>query len=374
MMRPRIFSLVLCSLGALSLSAPAHHDKIIVDEPPDEFNEDWVPGDESTSPFHRQRFGDTYLERIENGQIFTVASEMISLFDALDWGEHEAQQQKILNQLQRFRGAIRVALETPGIEGPLDLKAEQNIFIEELNKQEFGLHSLTIETIADDSGEDVSGYFRDTSDEILLYEWAEDGDKVRLLLTTEQVRQWRLLENALLNLINDQVGLVSAANIMELKNAVERWENVLDKGYSMMPWESYLNGRWIDLPKRDFGPPDHQWIVLHPTLGLELSIDDLGESRVKETLHIEAIGHIWYRGRQLQDYAGISGTISFREDLDPGIGVLVHFKRNWSLGLTWHDVDEDPFLFFSVDLFNFAKQEIPKYVERYNGVKAMIKE
>jgi len=161
---------------------------------------------------------------------------------------------------------------------------------------------------------------------------------------------------------------------MELKNAVERWENFLNKGYSMMPWESLLNGWWLDLPQNDFGPPDHQWIILHPTLGLELSVDDLDESRVKETLHIEALGHIWYRGRQLEDYAGISATISLREDLDPGIGMLVHFKRNWNLGLVWHDVDEDPFLFFSVDLFNFAKQEIPKYVDRYNDVKAMTRQ
>ena len=61
-----------------------------------------------------------------------------------------------------------------------------------------------------------------------------------------------------------------------------------------------------------------------------------------------------------------------RDDLDPGIGALVHFKRNYSFGVTWHGEDEDPFLFFSVDLFSFAKQKAPQYVEKYEDLRARL--
>ena len=379
-MRTRILALVLCTLVALLVGAPALSAQTLVDagDVPSEFEDvsvdDWVSeSEERTSPFHQQRFVDTYADDIQTGRIFAVASEMISLFDAQDWGENEPKQEKILNQLQHFLDALKVALDSPGIEGSLDTKAEQNIFLEAFNTEEFGLHTLKMEEIADASGEDVSGYFKGTPNELLLYEWAEDGNKVRLLLTPEQMRQWRLLQNALSNLVTEQVALVSASNVQELKDAVERWENFLDRGYSQMPWESLVNGWLIEPPGfPELGPPGHQWILLHPTVGLELSVDPLDEAKVKEAMHVEFLGHIWYRGEQLGDYWGVSATVSLREDLDPGVGVQVHIKRNWNLGVTWPDVDEDPFLFFSVDLFRFAKQNASKYVAEYEGVRAQL--
>ena len=377
-MRTRILALVLCTLVALVIGAPSLSARTLVDEVPSEFEDvsvdDWVSeSEERTSPFHRQRFADAYAEKIQAGEVLAVASEMISLFDAQDWGENEPKQEKILNQLQHFLDALKVALDSPGIEGSLDTKAEQNIFLEAFNTGEFGLHTLKMEEIADASGEDVSGYFKGTPNELLLYEWAEDGNKVRLLLTPEQMRQWRLLQNALSNLVTEQVALVSASNVQELKDAVERWENFLDRGYSQMPWESLVNGWLIEPPGfPELGPPGHQWILLHPTVGLELSVDPLDEAKVKEAMHVEFLGHIWYRGEQLGDYWGVSATVSLREDLDPGVGVQVHIKRNWNLGVTWHDVDEDPFLFFSVDLFRFAKQNASKYVAEYEDVRAQL--
>jgi len=373
-MRTRILALFLCVLVALLAGAPPLSAQPPVDEVPSEFEDvpidDWEP-EERSSPFHRERFEDTYADEIQTGQIFTVASEMISLFDAQDWGENEPKQEKILNQLQHFLDALKVALHSPGIEGSLDTKAEQNIFLEAFNREEFGLHTLKMETLTDPSGEDVSGYFKGTADELLLYEWDEDGDSVLLLLTSEQMRQWRLLQNALSNLVTEQVALVVASNVQELKDAVERWENFLDRGYSQMPWESLVNGWLIEPPGfPELGPPGHQWILLHPTIGLELSVDPLDEAKIKEAMHVEFLGHIWYRGKQLGDYWGVSATVSLREDLDPGVGVLVHIKRNWNLGVTWHDVDEDPFLFFSVDLFRFAKQNASKYVAEYEDVRA----
>jgi len=379
-MRTRILALFLCVFMALLAGAPPLSAQTPVDagEVPSEFEDvsvdDWVSeSEERTSPFHRQRFEDTYADKIQAGQIFAVASEMISLFDAQDWGENEPEQKKILNQLQRFLAALKIALLSPGIDGPLETKLEQNIFLAAFNKEGFGLDALKMEEIADTSGEDVSCYFKGTADELLLYEWDEDGDKVHLLLTPEQMRQWRLLQNALSNLVTEQVALVSAENVQELKDAVERWENFLGRGYSQMPWESLVNGWLIEPPGfPELGPPGHQWILLHPTVGLELSVDPLDEAKVKEAMHVEFLGHIWYRGKQLGDHWGVSATVSLREDLDPGVGVLVHIKRNWNLGVTWHDVDEDPFLFFSVDLFRFAKQNASKYVAEYEDVRAQL--
>jgi hypothetical protein len=374
-MRTRPLALTLIALAALLIGAPWVEARIAAEEVPPEFTDasvdSWVSeAEKATSPFSRQRFSDAYATEIRDGQLRRVAGEMISLFEAQDWGDNEPGRQKILNQLHRFLAALETALNSPGIEGPLETKLEQNIFLAALNEQEFGLRSLQMETLTDENGEDVTGYFGGTPDELLLYEWAEDGESVQLLLAPGEARQWRLLENALSNLVYEQVALVSEANIQEMRHAVDRWENFLDRGYSQMPWESLING-WLIKPP-ELGPPSHQWLLLHPAAGLELGVDPLDETRMKEAMQVELLGHIWYRGEDLGDYWGVSSTMSLREDLAPGVGAQVHFMRNWTLGVSWHDVDEDPFVCLSVDLFRFAKQNVSKYVEKYEDVRARL--
>jgi hypothetical protein len=78
---------------------------------------------------------------------------------------------------------------------------------------------------------------------------------------------------------------------------------------------------------------------------------------------------LWYTGREYENYLGLSAALSLREDLDPGVGVLVHFRRNLNLGITWHDVDEDPYLFFSLDLFRLVSSNSKKYIDRYEQLR-----
>ena len=373
--RPLWFSLSF--LGAFLLGALAPSAQTLVEELPPEFEEpieNWVSETEvQTSPYHRKRFTDDYAEKIQSGQILAVASEIISQFGTSHWGENAFKHEKIMHHLSAFLDAMRTALNAPGIEGPLETKFEQNTFLAVFNQQQFGLNSLQMEILTDASGNEVTGYFKGTPNQLMLYEWAQGDEKIRLLLASSQVRQWRLLENALTNLVTEQVALISKANIQVLKNAVVRWENFLEKGYSQMPWESLVNGWLVEPPGfPEPGPPGHQWIILHPTLGLEFSVNKLDETRVKEAMHVEVLGHIWYRGRQLEDYWGASATVSLREDLDPGLGVMIHIKRFWNIGIAWHDSDDDPYLLFSVDLFRFAKQNAPKYVEKYKSIRTQL--
>jgi len=225
----------------------------IVTEVPSEYEEPvvvWItPAEMRTSPLYKGRFSDTETAlQLKHGNIVTVANEMISAFEASDWADNQDKKQKILNQLQRFMAAMKIALSTQGIDGVLDKKAEQNIFLQSLNSQDHGLNSLEIDVLFDANGQEVFGYFGETEDELLLYEYLEDGERVRLLLTRAQVREWRLLEDALTNLVLKQVELVRESNISELNNAVIRWENFLENGYSQMPWESTINGWLIDTP------------------------------------------------------------------------------------------------------------------------------
>jgi len=308
----------------------------------------WQTEDEvRNSPFHRKRFEDQYAGMIAAGRISDVAWAMVNEFADQDWGDHAKEHRKLVAGVHRFVVAVEIALRHRGIDGPPDELAEQNIFLQELNDMDYGPHSIGMEMAQDDNGMDLPAYFAGTPNEVVLYVWNAAGDDVVYSLTPTEVRRWRLLEDALTNLVTEQIREVSAANKASLQLALRRWENVLDKGYSQMPWESLFNG-WLLPPDGppNFGPPDHQWILLHPTIGIQFSADQIDETRVKETLNVEVLGHVWYTGNELDDFWGVSATLSFREDLDPGIGALVHIKRNWSVGIAWHDVQQDQFAAF----------------------------
>ena len=355
---------------ALALPTPLGAQLVVAAEDvPPEYEEpvaSWVVEQEvRTSPYHPARFGDAYLADVGAGRIGAVVGDLVRRFDAEAWGAHEPEQGRIVRQLYRLLSAVETALLAPGISGPLDTVEEQDAFLAALEAGGVGLRLLQMEPLVDDAGEEVPGYFGGSADELALFAWEPDGEHVRLLLAPAEVRQWRLLAYALDELLTRQVELVRRENVEDLRAAVARWENYLDEGYSQMPWEALVNGWLIEPP--ELGPPDRQWIVMHPTVGVELSVEPLDEATVKESLHVEALGHLWYRGRELDDYWGVSASISLREDLEPGIGLLVHLKRHWNLGITWHDVRDDPFLFFSVDLFGFARQNAASYVERYEG-------
>lgn len=375
MRRFHICFLVLTFLiGAAGLQ-PLHAQNPVEElEPPyEEAVDAWASSTEiDESPFHRQRLHDSYASMLQSGQVHAVVFELVAAFDNQDWGNEEVSQQRILRRLALFVRAVRDAMDSPGIQGPLDTLLEQDAFLRALNQLHFGLDSLQ----KDDSllgDAQASGYFRGTPDEVMLFHWDQAAGGYILGLRETRVRQWRMLENTLSTLLLTLTHEVGQANVSGLQQRVERWDNFLNHGYSQLPWESLING-WLIPPSgvAGPGPPNHQWVIMHPSLGVELSTGSLSDTRVKEALHVEALGHIWYHGDMLDDYWGVSATISLRDDLDPGIGAMVHINRNWNLGITWHNVEDDPFLFFSFDLFQFARQEAQSYSSQYQQLRATL--
>jgi len=142
-----------------------------------------------------------------------------------------------------------------------------------------------------------------------------------------------------------------------------RWQDFLGSGYSMLPWESWLNGR---VGKFDIlNPPTSQWILMHPGLGVEFSTGDgLDEARAKEVLAVELFGQIYYDSNDYQRYKGWSLLATVREDVGIGLGALMHLGRNMHFGVTWRDgdddgdwFDDDPFVMLSIDLYAYAGRQ-----------------
>lgn len=166
-----------------------------------------------------------------------------------------------------------------------------------------------------------------------------------------------------------------------IEAAKARWATFIDKGYSQYPWEMYLNGRLIDTTDIEH-PPSHQWIFLHPSLGVELSGQKFSSLTAKEALTVQTVGHLWYGWKKKEEPAaglrwiGLSGVVSLRSDVGTGVGVMAHWGKLVNIGVVWHDFNRDGKIFndraainLGIDLYRFAKREIP---ERKRAVEAKL--
>jgi len=173
------------------------------------------------------------------------------------------------------------------------------------------------------------------------------------------------------NLLVDFKSPALKRTTVAIRQAKERWETFVERGRSQYPWEVLLNGP-IFKSTIEY-PPMAQLVAVHPGIAVEMTTEDLKELRAKEALVIEVMGFIWYRWKDKTrpkaglHWWGLSGTVSARDDLRPGVGVLVHYGHMVTVGLSWHDDDRDdqwfdqaPYLLAAFDLFQLAQGRVPE--------------
>jgi hypothetical protein len=164
------------------------------------------------------------------------------------------------------------------------------------------------------------------------------------------------------------------ATVAAIGAAAERWRQYVFDGRSQYPWEMALNGATSARGSDIQNPPRRQWILFHPEVGAEIGTGGTGAANLtaKESILIQALGHVWYRwpessGGEL-GWWGISASASIREELRPGVGFTVHYGRVVNVGLLWRDLDRNgsidrtPYFHTGIDLFRLAKKRLPGWV------------
>ena len=118
----------------------------------------------------------------------------------------------------------------------------------------------------------------------------------------------------------------------------------------------------------------HQWILLHPQVCVSVSTRSFGDLTARDAFLVEAFGHLWYswqdenRPEDGLRWWGLTAVAVFREDVRPGAGIALEYGRTMTLGVTWHDDDEDddwfddePYVVMSVDLLSFVQEKASQY-------------
>lgn len=166
-----------------------------------------------------------------------------------------------------------------------------------------------------------------------------------------------------------------------IRDARVRWDAFVEEGMSQYPWEAVFNTHLAPEGTIEF-PPSRQWVLLHPQVGVEVSTGGLRNLRAKESLLVEVVGHVWYRWHETGHggvglrWWGISAAASLRDDLPPGVGVVGHWGRLFTVGVLWHDGDEDgawfdqaPFVVLGLDLFRLVEDRGPAYHRKWEEAR-----
>lgn len=157
-----------------------------------------------------------------------------------------------------------------------------------------------------------------------------------------------------------------------LKKFDARWTAFHTKSLAIFPWELIANNIAYKSAKTGFsGPPNYQWLVLHPSVAV--AYDDSQEDKMQEAILLDIVGRYrWTWGgkddAQVTKPFGVALAMSWSGD-DPGYGLAVHLPHNWSIGVT-RSKDNHTQVLFSLEFGQYVTDK-RKSVE---GVKKKLED
>jgi len=342
--------------------------------------DEWFPEtDRETDERWRERVAQRFATQLADGLYLQVLEQLAGEFRASAWPSHQDVKAKFQIEFDALVERYRTALIAAGLEDGLRTTEQRSSVLEAMGDR--GAESLRpqqakipVTTSVGPMDFDVQFFFLQTPSEIQTATINGDGLYVPLV-PVELVRDMRLRGHAVWSVLKHFVAPIQNAQLNAIRDANVRWDNYMKNGYSQLPWEALLNGAVLNF--HAFDPPDKQWIIVHPSLGLEFSTAAFKTTEFQEALNLEILGFIAYFGEQGKNFMGASASIMMRDDLGPGIGPVVHFAKNMSLGVAWHDtndndkLDDPPFVFMTVDLFRFLDTESSKFKAEMDKVKTL---
>lgn len=150
---------------------------------------------------------------------------------------------------------------------------------------------------------------------------------------------------------DEKLGLLNAA----LQERNREYQNLLQNGLSMWPWEMYLNG--LRLAPRDSSHPfTTQFVIFRPSAAMEVNTRSQADANLEASLLVEPIGFVRYSSTEYNHWwgASLAVTSSTREGM--GYGALIRYD-NYTLGVMRHKSStagepDSNFVMLSVDLHN----------------------
>ncbi len=321
-----------------------------------------------------------YADQLARGRHGEVLRALADEMRKVKWPSHNDLVARFQRRMDSLAAAFAAAEAEAATSAQASTEAQRDAIKAKLDAKGVGVQSLLPEEYRPSgggAGDLVLAFFAgDDADRIVTYRMTSD-DKYELLVPRDLMRDLRLRAESVRAVLQDFVQPVQTRAFDLIKQADRRWKNYLENGYSQYPWESLVNGKLWKFSA--FDPPDRQLIFLHPTVGVEMSTVSLKKLVADEVINVELLGYVAYYGDDHENFLGGSIAASLRDRVKPGIGVVFHWNRSVSVGVSWHDLDDDgnpfndnPFVYLSFDLFRYVQSEGPRFKGEYDKVRALL--
>lgn len=152
-----------------------------------------------------------------------------------------------------------------------------------------------------------------------------------------------------------------------------RWRSYFADARSQYPWELWVNSwRYETRVRNDLGlsgPPDWQWILLHPDIAMQYVSSAAEGDRFKPALLLELIGYNWWQwgaDNKPRNAWGVSLVRTYADTTSipsSAWGVTIHRNSKYSLTLTRQDGKTGVLL--SVDLAGAVTQASQAWSDQF---------
>lgn len=155
-------------------------------------------------------------------------------------------------------------------------------------------------------------------------------------------------------------------NIGELR---VKWDNYFERSRGMTSLELVINSglHRRDETTRFSGPPERQWVFLHPQLVIENVSAAADGEQIEEALALEIVGLNYWRQDRWYVPSGGSIVMLYSDKAttdDVGMGVQLYFKSAYSIGYSNRGGDSGVFISFDLfKLFRDKRSELSAFLE-----------
>ena len=170
----------------------------------------------------------------------------------------------------------------------------------------------------------------------------------------------------------DQAAAIQAAEARAAARDA-RWRSYFADARSQYPWELLVNSWRYESTVRSergiSGPPDWQWIVMHPDVGMQYVRSAARGDRFKPALLLEVIGYNWWSwgdGHRPENAWGVSLVRTYADTASVPAGawgVTVHRNNKYSLTLTRREGKTG--ILFSIDLAGAVTRASQEWKDRF---------
>ncbi|RUP81361.1 hypothetical protein C7Y69_09455 [Alteromonas sp. KS69] len=287
-----------------------------------------------------------FNETIKHGILLseTLCKDTLNLNDAStstlkqtlleDWFSSITQEATKLNEIAKRNGSDGIELQ-----------------IEVFNRKYFHLNSTTLSV---DNRADGTTYAYQDDNNIVKFKLEQCKNEFGSICRTVVDEYKQALEIPWYSIKKN----TSAKAVAELNLKSLAWQNYFEKRRSQTSLELLIN-TWSyqdELKKRvPINPPKFQWIVLHPSIVLQQSPDEIDGSQIKEALAIEWAG-INYWDLDIPFGASIVSTYADRAiGKDFTTGLMFHISNDYSIGIT--HIGGENNVFISVDVMKLFEDK-----------------